>query len=175
MKDYLQVGGVPAVLLEVVQVKVVVEISLQRLLVLLVTHPSEQEEAPARAHRQGETRTGRRLHPTRIHPAPGPLLYTQQQGASFTSTPNKVSSECVMSHPAGRPPPSSGGTGPSGAFLYPRLFWLAAPSRQNYKNKTRIIDSAQGEHAQYHASNVLRTFIMAKCSCNYIRIDFDVS
>ena len=47
-----ELPGVPAVLDSVVQVQVIVEVSFQGLVVLLVTHPSEEDGPPARTHRQ---------------------------------------------------------------------------------------------------------------------------
>jgi len=77
----------PAVLGGVVQVQVVVEVSLQGLVLLLVTHPPEEDGPPARTHRQREARPRRGLVPRGVHSGPGPLLWVMEGGEGLENTP----------------------------------------------------------------------------------------
>lgn len=58
---YPEQTGEPAVLDRIKQVQVVVEVTLQRLLLFLVTNAAKQNRPARWTHRQGETRARRRF------------------------------------------------------------------------------------------------------------------
>lgn len=76
---YPEQAGEPAVLRRIVQMEVVVEVALQRLLFFLVANTTEQHGPACRAHRHGEARARRGLVPRGAHPRPGPLLWRTEK------------------------------------------------------------------------------------------------
>lgn len=78
-EGYPEQAGEPAVLHCIVQMEVVVEVALQRLLFFLVANTTEQHRPACWAHRQRETRARRGLVTRGVHPRPGPLLWRTEE------------------------------------------------------------------------------------------------
>lgn len=76
---YPENAGKPAVLHCVIQVEVIKEVSLQHLLLFLITNPTEQHRPPCWTHGQRETRARRRLTPRGAQSGPNPLFCTQKK------------------------------------------------------------------------------------------------
>lgn len=77
----------PAVLHRVKQVQVVVEVALQRLLLLLVADAAKQNCPACWSGRQGETRARRRFVAGGVQPGPGPFLWRRRKMSRHDKPP----------------------------------------------------------------------------------------
>lgn len=96
---YLQLPCKPAVPGGVVEVQVVEEVPLQALLLLLITHPSEEQRLMVWGHSHRESGSRRGLGSRRVNPCPRPLVCQEEEVGTHGPTGGRSCGLCLLGQP----------------------------------------------------------------------------